>query len=118
MMLSSDVLHFHGFKKPFILGTDASITGLGACLSEDMDGVLGYAGRGLSSTERNYTSTEQECLVVVWEIQHFRVYLQGQEFQLLVDLNMVTFLNQFTYSVKHMQGSKNVVSDTLRPRVC
>ena len=64
-MLSSDVLGFPNFKKPFILATDASTTGLGACLSQDMDGVLkpvGYVGRCLSSTERNYTTTDQECL--------------------------------------------------------
>ena len=91
---------------------------------------MGYAGRGLTSTERNYTTTEQECLAVVWAIQHFRVYLEGQEFQLLMDHNAlhyilkqtdprgrlarwVTFLNQFTYTAKHVQGTKNVVLDAL-----
>ena len=74
---------------------------------------VGYAGRGLTSTGRNYTTTEQECLAVVWAIQHFRVHLEGQKFQLLMDHNAlryklnqtdprgriarwVTFLNQFT----------------------
>ena len=87
-MLSTEVLGFPNFNKPFILATDTSMIGLGACLSQEMDGVLkavGYAGRGLTSTERNYTTTEQECLAVVWAIQHFRVYLEGQEFQLLMD---------------------------------
>ena len=71
------------FKKPFILATDASLTGLGACLSQDTDGVLhpvGYVGRGLSKAERNYTTTKKESLAVVWAIQHFGVYLEGQEF--------------------------------------
>ena len=130
-MLNTDVLGFPNFKKPFILATDASTTGLGACLSQEIDGVLkpvGYAGRGLTGAERNYTTTKQECLVVVWAIQHFRVYLEGQEFQLLTDHNAlnyilkqtdsrgriarwVTFLNQFTYTVKQVPGSKNVVLD-------
>ena len=83
-----------------------------------------------TSPERNYTTTKQECLAVVWAIQHFRVYIEGQEFQLLTDHNTlcyilkqthprgriarwVMFLNQFTYTVKHVPGSKNVVPDAV-----
>ena len=61
-MLSADVLGFPNFKRPFILATDTSTTGHGACLSQEIDGVLkpvGFAGRGLTSAERNYTTTEQ-----------------------------------------------------------
>ena len=68
-MLSADLLGFPNFKKPFILATYASTTGLGASLSQEIDGVLkpvGFAGWGLTSAEGNYTTTEQECLAVVW----------------------------------------------------
>ena len=54
-MLSTDVLGFPNVKKPFKLATDASITGLGARLSQEVDGVLkpvGLAGQGLTSAER------------------------------------------------------------------
>ena len=90
----ADVLGFPNFKKPFILATYASMTGLGACLSQEKDCVLkpvGFAGRGLTSAERNYTITEQECSAVVWAIQHFRVYLEGQEFELLTDHNALRY---------------------------
>ena len=89
-MLGTDVSGFLNFKRPFILATDASTTGLGACLSQEIDGVLkpvGFTGRALNSVERNDTTTEQECLAVV--------------------------LNQFTYTVKHVPGSKNVVPDAI-----
>ena len=93
-----DVLGFPNFKKAFILATDTSTTGLGACLSQEVNSVLkpvGYAGRGLTSAERNYTTTKQECLAVVWVTR------------------WVTFLNQFTYTDKHVQGTKNVVPHAL-----
>ncbi len=135
-MVSSDVLVFPNFRKPFTLATDASITGIGACLSQEVDGVMrpvGFAGRGLTSAEKNYSTTEQECLACVWAISHFRVYLEAQHFTLLTDhtalrqilkdkdtrgrlARWVTFLQQFDYTVKHIKGSLNVVPDALSRR--
>ena len=64
-------------------------------MTQEVNGVLkpvGNAGRGLTSAERNNTTTKQECLAVVWAIQHFRVYLEGQEFQLLTDDNALRYI--------------------------
>ena len=91
---------------------------------------MGFADRSLTSAESNYTTTQRECLAVVWAIQHFRVYLEGQEFQLLMDHNVlylilkqtkswgriipwVMFFSQFIYTVKHVKGRQNMVPDTL-----
>ena len=55
------VLAFPDFNKPFVLATDASKQGIGACLSPDQDGELRpvrFAGRGLSKAEAHYTTTE------------------------------------------------------------
>ena len=109
-MQSSDVLGFPNFKKPFALATDALLQ------------FLEWA----YPKKRMVFLNQQDYLAVVWPIQHFRVYLEGEEFQLLMDNNAlsyilkqsnqrgriahwVAFLNQFTYTVKHVQGSKNVV---------
>ena len=43
-ILSTDVLGFLNFKKPFILATDMSTTGLGGCLYQEVDGVLKPVG--------------------------------------------------------------------------
>ena len=133
---SDTVLAFPDFRKPFILATDASKTGVGACLSQKHDGELrpiAFAGRGFTKAESNYTTTEQELLGVVFAIQHFRVYLTGNEFELHTDhsalrwilgLNepqgrlarWVTFLQQFQYKVLHVKGKDNVVPDALSRR--
>ena len=81
MSLTSDsVLVFPDFRKLFTLSTDASTIGIGACLSQEINGQqkpIAFAGRSLSKAESNYSTTEQELLAVVWAIKHFRVYLQS-----------------------------------------
>ena len=135
-LTSESVLAFPDFQKPFVLATDASKTGIGACLSQVHDGQLkpvGFAGRGFTKAESNYTTTEQELLGVVFGIQHFRVYLTGNEFELHTDhsalrwilglkepqgrlARWVTFLQQFQYKVSHVKGKDNVVPDALSRR--
>ena len=82
------VLACPNFEIPFVLQTDASNTGLDAVLTQNVDGkgyVISYASRTLSEAESKYSTTEKECLAIVWSIQNYRPYLEGYKFTVIAD---------------------------------
>ena len=44
-----------------------------------------FASRYLSDTEKKYAINEIELLVVVWGLEHFRLYIYGKPIELLPD---------------------------------
>ena len=69
--------------------TDASISGLGAVLSQTQGDAklhpVAYASRSLSTAERNYSVTELETLAVVCALTRFHSYLYGQSVTVVTD---------------------------------
>jgi RNase H-like domain found in reverse transcriptase len=92
MLTTAPVLQAPDFKKPFEVHTDASIEGLGAALLQDGRPVAFYS-RKLNNAERNYTTTEQECLAVLCALREWRCYLEGVSFTLYTDHQPLTFMN-------------------------
>jgi len=79
-LINAPILIAPDYDRPFSLSTDASTSGLGAVLEQERDGqarVIAFASRVLSPAEQNYSTTEQECLAVVWALRKFRLFIDG-----------------------------------------
>ena len=88
LLCSAPILAYPQFDKRFFLQTDASDKGLGAVLTQlDNSGrehVISYASRSLLDREKSYSTTEKEALAIIFAIDHYRVYLLGREFTLIL----------------------------------
>ena len=96
MLTSAPVLRNPNWKKPFILHTDWSKAGVGACLSKIADDgqeyAVAYASRMNSRSESSFSSYEGEVSPVVYAVHKFRYYLWGQRFELITDYKAMEWL--------------------------
>ena len=95
---SEPVMSTPRFDREFLVKTDAANKeGLGGVLSqvndEGREKVVAYHGRRLNKHERNYTVTEIELLAAVDSIKHWRPYLWGRAFKLIVDHSALRWLH-------------------------
>ena len=86
-------------KDVVILATDASQSGIGACLMtvkylHEYDNVgkskatrhpVCYISRALTPAESKYSTIELECLAIFWSITKFQNYLLGRNFTVMTD---------------------------------
>ncbi|CAC5393047.1 unnamed protein product [Mytilus coruscus] len=97
-LVTSPVLQYPDFEKPFILYCDACDIGVGAVLAqttdpnEKLDNPIGYASRQLRKHALNYAVIEKEALAIVWAVDHFRQYLYGHKFTVITDHNPLRWL--------------------------
>jgi hypothetical protein len=75
---------------------DESSIALGVVLAQmgvgDIDHLLAFARRKLSTAEINYTTTEREGLAMVYVLHKFRHYLLGGHFKMFTDHSVLKYL--------------------------
>lgn len=135
-LASAPVLTYADFSKPFVLEIDASSHGLGAVLSQDVEGrrrPVAFASRALRPTEKNmnnYSSMKLEFLALKWAVtERFREYLLGAKFVVYTDNNPLSHLQTaklaaveqrwasqlaaFDFELKYRPGTANRNCDAL-----
>ena len=87
-LLHYPVLRFPDFTKDFFLSTDASDFAISAVLEQQHGDDLhpvAYISRQLNKAERNYSTTEKECLAIYWAFENLRCYLVGHFTHVITD---------------------------------
>ena len=83
------------FMKPFVVQCGASNYAIGAVLTqegEDGEHPIVYINRVLSPVEKNYTTTEKQCLAMLWVIKKLRPYLEGYQSTVITDHSTLKWL--------------------------
>ena len=134
-LTEAPILQYPNFEKQFIIFTDASKKGLGAVLSqlddEKRERVIIYDSRSLIPAEKNYATTDLECLAVIWAVQKFHKYLFSSiPFKIVTDhsalktlktakipkgrrARWIMELQQYDFTIEHRSGKKNANADAL-----
>jgi hypothetical protein len=133
-LVTAPVLACPDFSLPFEVHTDASSYGIGAMLTQTIEGKerpIAYMSKSLSDAERNYSITEREALAVLTALEHWLCYLDnGRTFTVYTDHSALQWflslsnptgrlarwgvrLSCFDFTIKHRKGSDNIIPDAL-----
>ncbi|XP_055539500.1 uncharacterized protein LOC129726612 [Wyeomyia smithii] len=132
--LVSDIgtLRYYNMNLPITIECDASCFGLGAAVYQQ-DGVIGYASRTLTATEKSYAQIEKELLAILFACIRFDQLVVGNpkvtiktDHRPLINIfqkpllsaprrlqHMLLNLQRYTLTLEYVTGKDNVVADAL-----
>ena len=120
---------------PFMVTCDASEKGMGAVLSQSINGekrIVEFMSRQFNNTERRYSTIEREATAIWWALRKWQHFLKGVEFVIESDHKPLRWLLSMTdttpklsrmaqkikaeYNIKgieYIRGEDNLLADTL-----
>ena len=130
------VLRFPDFELPFILVTDASDLGIGACLMQkwgkNVHPVAFFSKKWKRSNpdETKWSVVDKEAYAVVAALQHFKYMILGYKITVYTDhkpllelfnkpnisprrARWFVTINDFSPSIRYIEGKSNLVADSL-----
>ena len=93
---STTILAFLDVKEQLILYTDASLTAMGAVLSQVQEGkerTICYASKAFSKSQTNVSTIKRELVAIVTFTRHFKQYLRGRKFKNVTDHRALPWLH-------------------------
>jgi len=122
----------------YVLDCDASDVGIGAVLSQRVEGeerVIAYGSRLLSTAEVKYCITRKELLAIVYFVKYYRQYLLGRKFELRTDHAALRWLwktpepigqqgrwlerlSEYEFEIIHRLGRRHGNADALSRKPC
>ncbi len=132
-LCSDRVLTPPDYSKPFKIYTDASEYAVGACLTQENNGVdrpIAFASNKFTDVQRNWSVIEKESYAVVFALRKFDKYVFGSKIDLFTDHNPLQYLvlsvpqsakltrwalalQRYNITVNHCAGRLNKVADYL-----
>ena len=132
-LTTAPIVRAPNLKLPFEVMCDASDLAIRAFLRQREDGkpyVVYYASKTMNEAQRNYNTTENELLAVVYALDKFRAYLVGSDIVIFTYpsalkypltkkdakarlIRWVLLLQEFKLQIKDKKGVENVVADHL-----
>ena len=134
-LTSPPILSYPDFKsdRPFLLYTDASNTGVGACLLQDQEGVprvIAYVSTTFNIHEVKYSVLDKELTAIRWAVKRLKPFLWGHKFVICCDhkplsylqsrkhldtrlARMLEELGEYDFEIRYIPGKCNVVADAL-----
>ncbi|RVW34657.1 Retrovirus-related Pol polyprotein from transposon 17.6 [Vitis vinifera] len=133
LLTTAPIVRSPNWSLPFELMCDASDYAVGAVLGQREDGkpyVVYYASKTLNDAQKNYTTTENELLAMVFALDKFKNYLLGTSIVIFTDhsalkylfnkkdakarlIRWILLLQEFNIQIKDKQGVEKVVADHL-----
>lgn len=132
-LCQAPVLAHPDLSKPYKLYTDASLSAIGAILTQEFpegERVIQYISKQLSEGQRKWAAIEREAYAIVYAVNKLRPYLLGRPFTVFTDhkplrslftsemknariQRWAIILSEYGCDIEYKTGKSNVSADML-----